>query len=640
MFESVPTVRHFRLVSLAVICAFSFIAGCGSGDTKPDTGKLAESPGSKSNTLAAAEQCRNKLAAAISRLSAERFSSAVDAERSVSGLNSWVASCSAAEFSEAVLDEQSLELLNDNPRVTAQRFTGSDGYYIRDCLLLRDLSDEIVSTVEVDDAGQGRELARVIALFDWVNRHVSLKSSEEDDLPYSLLDVMLLGKGTPEYRGWLFAELLRQQQVDAVWVQTDAEPGGSETSSPDEADGDAEAADTASAAETEAEAEPKTEKKDASESLLDTSKSVLVVLHDGGGWVFDCHAGVPVPVGGKFDPSSPRPATLESLLQHSRWKVATVQLIAQASTFAPRMLILQDELASDDAAILYEELSGGSSDIRPLLQRVVDASDGAWEMSEISVWPFPEQVSVASHALSESQQSQLDQAMKFFDAPFERSIVEVGGGELFSDETDALTEQERAALSDEERKALVQSRMRANFERLNAATATSEDRFGKASKKLLKARLQQISGDISTDVIQQLQQVRIASMETAIRVDVPESYQAEYKLGAQILLPLPEMIRAVNESSKGNSMYWAALCQIERGEFGPAVITLSNYRRQHPDGHWIYPSMINEALGHLARNRTSKAVEVLKLADQPDNPEQLRVRLLLDALQGRDETAG
>lgn len=617
-------------------CLFAFAtlivaAGCSSDSPKPET----EGASSKSNStsLSDADQCRRKLSAAMNRLSAERVATKTDADRGVSGLNSWVASCSAEEITEAKLDESAMTMLNDNPRVTAQRFTGSDGFYVRDCLLLRDLSNEIISNIEFDQEDSSREEARVVAIFQWINRHVSLKEKEADALPFNLFDILMLGKATNEHRAWLFAELLRQQQIDAVWVTTSAAARTSETAATDDKANAAEDEAEPSGGQTTDDEAKATEAKIAeadddsiTSRLLNHSNAMVVVFHENGAWLFDCEAGIPVPKGSELNPIAPHPAGLKTLLEHSRWTSAKVQLIAQASTFAPRMLILQDNLASSDAAVLYEELNGSASDIRPLLQRIEEGSQGAWPASTISVWPFPEEMTVASHALTEDQQQQFDQVMRFFDAPFERSVMNVSGGDFDTFDTDELT--------DEQKKELAEQKMIQNFERLmDPETATSEDRFGKPSKKLLKARVQQISGDVSTSVIQQLQQVRIAGMENGVRVAVPKNYQKELGLPPIIVLPLPSLIKAVNESSTGNSIYWAALCQFERGEVGSALITLGSYRRRLPEGQWQYPSMINEAMGHLIRENTARAIKTLKLADQPDNPERLRVQLLLQALQ-------
>ncbi|MEP3482041.1 MAG: transglutaminase domain-containing protein [Fuerstiella sp.] len=599
----------------------------------------------------------------MNRLSAERVSTQTDADRGVSALNSWVASCGAEQITDVQLDESAMIMLNNNPRVTAQRFTGSDGFYVRDCLLLRDLSNKIVSSIEFDQENSSREAARVIAIFQWVHRHVSLTEAESNSLPLNVFDILMLGKATAEHRAWLFAELLRQQQIDAVWVTTSAAARDSQPESIDQnadatEDDNSESAaaeetvaqDTAAqktdiantdasvtadeSAPSEAPA-PATAAKEAdtgsiASRLLDSSNAMVVVLHENGAWLFDCQAGIPVPSGAKLNPIHPSPAGLDVLLAHSRWKSANVQLIAQAATFAPRMLILQDNLASSDAAVLYEELNGSASDIRPLLQRIEEGSQGAWSADQITMWPFPEEMTVASHALTEDQQQTYDQVMRFFDAPFERSVMKVSGGNLDTLDTDELT--------DEQKKILAEDKMRQNFESLmDQDTATSEDRFGKPSKKLLQARIQQISGSTDTTIIQQLQQVRIAGMENGVKVAVPKIYQEEAGYPPIIVLPLPSLIKAVNESSTGNSIYWAALCQFERGEIGSAIITLASYRRRQPDGQWQYPSLINEAMGQLIRNNKDRAIKALQQADQPDNPERLRAQLLLQALQTQNK---
>lgn len=638
MVHSSSSIRRHCVLAFV---AFMVAAGCTPNSPKPKTEK-ADSK-SKGTSLADAEQSRRKLSAAMSRLSAERVSNQTDADRGVSGLNSWLASYDTEATTNTQLDESAMTMLNNNPRVTAQRFTGSDGFYVRDCLLLRDLSNKIVSSIEFNQKDTSREAARVIAIFQWIHRHVSLTEAEANSLPLNVFDILMLGKATAEHRAWLFAELLRQQQIDAVWVTTSAPTGSSTPASTDKKsdaaednnkdsnnkDAEDESTPSESPAEKGADTKPKAKKADTdsiASRLLDNSNALVVVFHESGAWLFDCEAGIPVPSGDTVNPIDPRPAELDMLLPHPRWKSANVQLIAQAGTFAPRMLILQDNLASSDAAVLYEELNGSASDIRPLLQRIEEGSQGAWPADQITVWPFPEEMTVASHAFTEDQQQKYDQVMRFFDAPFERSVMSVGENDLGTFDTGELT--------DDQKKMFAEEKMRQNFERLmDQDTATSEDRFGKPSKKLLKARIQQISGSTDTTVIQKLQQVRLAGMEQGVKVAVPKIYQDEAGYPPIILLPLPSLIKAVNESSTGNSIYWAALCQFERGEVGSAIITLANYRRRQSDGQWKYPSLINEAMGQLMRKNKDRAIKALLLADQPDNPERLRVQLLLQALQ-------
>lgn len=574
-------------------------AGC-SSDSAESKSKTQKA---KSSSVTDAEQCRQKLAVAMSRLSADRMATAVDADRGVAALNAWVSRCGSSEITTVELDAAAMKMLNENPRVTAQRFTDSDGFYVRDCLLLRDLSNEIISRIKIDHNGSNREEVRVMAIFQWVTRHISLAPKTDNDLPLNLYDTLMLGKGSPEHRAWLFAELLRQQQVDAVWVTPSENSDGRDSDGPDSDETESIAAE-----------------------LMNQSNAMVVVLQGDQTWVFDCEAGIPLPAADGLDLLNPSSASLKTLIEHDRWKSAKVQLIAQANTFAPRMLILQDNLASSDAAILYEELNGSASQIRPILQRISDGSKGAWVAADLTVWPFPEVTSIASRSLPEDKQQQLTAMMQFFDAPFERSVKSLGGGDL-----DTFGPQE---LTEKQKKELAEQRLKENFERLmDNETATSEDKFGKPSKKLLMARVRQISGDLTTPVIRQLQQVRIAGIETGVQIAVPEIYQKELQLPPTISIPMPSLIKAINESSTGNSSYWAGLCQFERGEVGAALITLGSYRRRLPKGEWVYPSLINEAIGHLIRDNQERAIKALTLADQPDNPERLRVQLMQRALQ-------
>ena len=98
-------------------------------------------------------------------------------------------------------------------------------------------------------------------------------------------------------------------------------------------------------------------------------------------------------------------------------------------------------------------------------------------------------------------------------------------------------------------------------------------------------------------------------------------------------IDFPKIIREVNLSSTGDSLYWTAMCQIDRKEFGAAIITLMNYRRQYPDGKWKYPSMMNQAVALLGQKRTEDAKTILAEADVEQNPERWAVRRMLQQLQ-------
>ncbi|MEZ6126424.1 MAG: hypothetical protein R3C49_25150 [Planctomycetaceae bacterium] len=424
----------------------------------------------------------------------------------------------------------------------------------------------------------------MMTLFDWVIQTVALLPADVRRPPMGLFEVMLSGRGTANDRAWVFAEALRQEQLDGVIIATKAEPAE---------DGNSQ----------------------------DLAPWLFAALTSDGVLLFDMTIGLPVTADGKADLLKPTAGDLAVLKDHERWKDSTVQPIAQAAAFAPRMMILQDQLAADDAAVLFEELTGGVSRIRPIVDRILDAGKGFWTRDDISVWPYPEQQVVASSALSEQQQQELANLLRPFDAPFERPVLDPpSAGELTS-----VPEE----LGAEERQQLAQNRIIQQFERMNQS---SEAMFGKPSRRLLKARIEQLLGHTDTGVIQQLQQIRIAGMQEFIRIAIPQQLQESQGYPPVINIPLPAFIREVNESSTGNSLYWTGLCQLDRGEAGAAITTLRNYRRNYPEGRWRFAAMFVEGMASLREGRRDAAIEALKEADSEGNPERRRAQVMLKSL--------
>lgn len=579
------SVRSARWLPFNVLTAVTLWCVIGCRNETVDVAEQQAGPAASVNQETTGEKCRKKLAAAIRRLNPESLALQASPERSINGLNAWIASCAADQLDALQVGEETLGLLDSNARVTAGRFTANDASYIRDCLLLRDLTTALWARVLPEEGGVGNDAARVLQMFDWLVRNVSLLPAEDDRVTVGLFDILLTGRGTPEDRAWIFVEALRQQQIHNCFiVRTDAAAAN---------DG----------------------------SLLDTAEWLVAVVLENGSMLFDPVAGVPVPAEGRINLKSPAPIGLAQLKQHSRWTSSSVQIVAQASAFAPRMLVLQNLLAAEDSAVFYEELSGGVSQITPLIDLVVLAGDGLWTRESVSVWNYPEQQVVASSSLNEQDQQSYTQMMRPFDAPFERKVLE---NESIAELTTVPEE-----LPEEERRRLTEQRLMENFMKMNQS---SEDMFGRPSQRLLKTRILQIMGRTDTTVIQQLQQIRIAGMQEVIRIAVPGELQQQQGWPPVMTIPFPELIREVNLSSTGDSLYWTAMCQIDRGEVGAAIITLMNYRRQYPDARWKYPSLMNQAFALLVQDRTDDALAALTEADQADNPERLRVQMMIRSL--------
>ncbi|MCR9198616.1 MAG: tetratricopeptide repeat protein [Planctomycetaceae bacterium] len=551
-------------------------SGCSSEKPAEDQPNTTEKTGETDG-----ERCRKKLAAAIQRVQPGNLMLQDKPERAINGLNAWIASCAKQELEELTVPAEVITLTGESARVSARRFTVNDAAYIRDCLLLRDLTDAICRRVESEKMGTAAasDEDRVLGIYQWLVRNVSLLNDSSQRLPLSLFDVAMTGRGTAEDRAWIFAECLRQQQIDAVLLQTDAAPGES--------------------------------------GSLEQSRWLIAVLLDDRSLVFDPALGVPV----RAEMTSENSPILDlvTVTQHERWKSATVSVIAQLAAFAPRMLVLQEQLAAEDSAVLYEELTGGLSEILPLTERIATGSGKVFSVDQVAIWDYPEAQVVAANSLSESDRLEYSLMMRPFGGPYEREEFEPESMEELTTVPEELTK--------EERDALVQNRLMKNFEQV---FRTSDDRFGKPSQGLRKARLRQLRGEDDTTVIQGFQQVRIASMETELRIRVPEQVQREFGYPPVITIPFPDIVKEVNQSTTGDSLYWSAMCQMDRGEFGTANITFMNYRRQYPDNaKWTYASLINQGRCLIQQGRTEDAVKYLKMADVEKNPERGLVTLLL-----------
>jgi len=129
-------------------------------------------------------------------------------------------------------------------------------------------------------------------------------------------------------------------------------------------------------------------------------------------------------------------------------------------------------------------------------------------------------------------------------------------------------------------------------------------------------------------MIQDLQQIRIASLQEKIELEIP----IDEKKAMVVPFKLPETILNVQRSAVGDTLYWTSMSQMSRNDMGAAVATLRNYRRQYPDEKMFYPAMTIEAEALLQLGDAKTAAAVLKEADVEQNPERLRVQWMLARL--------
>lgn len=564
----------------ALTCGFS-IAGCGGTTTPgPDQSKKAEA-----DQLSEQERCEKKLATAVSRMEPQAMATITRPETIVGGLNDWLTTCVPENEREAAVSEQNKAFLSPAiQRLAASaRFTESDSNYVRDCLLLKGLATATWKHADTAAAtGFASDTERVVSAFDELMRTVALIPSSENRVPIGLYEVLVTGRGRTEDRIWIFAEVLRQQQLDAVLLETDAAP------------------------------------IEGSSAIIDVADRIVAVFADNGVLLFDPLRGTAIPTADEVGVRVRKPAGLDVLTASDRWKGCRVSVIAQPAAFSPRMSLLQRNLNADSAAVLYEEMAGGNSEIQPLIERVISGSGNTWTKDQITLWSYPEQTVMSAIALSEEQKQQYKQLMRSFDSPFERDPLK----------SDKLVNDPGFLEENQPEEVLMARRIAVLEERLQKMTESSEEMFGKPSRRLLKARIEQIMGAADVGMIQQLQQVRLASMQETIEVEIKVS---DKKI-APVPVPLPEAIRAVHRGATGDTLYWTALCQVSRGDAGAAITTLRNYRRQYPEDKWNFPSMVVEALLLMDAGDVAPAKELLQQADQESNPERIRVQWILSRM--------
>lgn len=573
----------FSGVLFLLFSSVSFV-GCGRSTSEKPT--VDTSAKARENV---ADECRRKLNSVIGRLQPNSMATQQRKDAIAGSLNSWMSSCVPEEDRSLTMSAANNALLSPVAQRAASlsRFSEADTNYIRDCLLLSQLTEALWKQADSESDSQiSTDLDRVMHTFRHVIRNISPLGLSESRIPLGLYEVLLTGRGSTDDRIWILAEMLRQRQIDSLILKA-AAPGDPNSS-----------------------------------NLVDAVDTLLVIIVQDKAFLFDPVRGTAIP--SSDDKSIPvtQPAEISLIAEDARWKSATPYIVANPSAFAPRMFLLQQRMEAQDAATLYEELAGGTSEIRPLIERLSSAIGNAWPADRFKVWEFPEQQIAAATALTEKQKEDYALLLRPLDSPFERESINVG--DALDDPTVNYDE-----LSDEER---AQRRIAALEKRWSDAGPTSGELFGKASKRLLFTRIEQIRGNSDVGMIQDLQQIRQASMQKMIQVEMP----VNGKQVVMIALELPEMIKTVQKNALGDTLYWTSMLQASRNDIGAAISTLRNYRIQYPDGPFAFASLMNEAEALMSHGNSEGALAALQQADVETNPEQTRAQWLLKRLQAAE----
>ena len=296
--------------------------------------------------------------------------------------------------------------------------------HIRDSWLVKDLGTAAVKAEPTD-------LERAVALFDLAVRTVSLNNAGDPELPQTVYDILVIGRGTAEDRAWLFGELLRQAGMDAVIVRpnagadTTAKTSRCKTPAAKAADSktaDAKAAPTAN--KTPSGAEP---------------RWLVGALVDKQVYLFDPTLGWPIPSPDDkgITPTVRQPATLAQAAAHdellrkldvspekkyplkaSDLKSMKVEIITSGRYSEPRIKRIESFLAGSRSVVVYTPLADVGA--RPgLRSRVENGGAGSWKKEDVSVWDYPDRQLAAVHHLGDQTKIVHDAFWLPFEGPVE-----------------------------------------------------------------------------------------------------------------------------------------------------------------------------------------------------------------------------
>ncbi len=235
-------------------------------------------------------------------------------------------------------------------------FTQEDAKHVRTSMLMKDIVDHVAKGVD-------GELNRAQVAFDYVSRNVQLVSDEKA-LPLSPYEIMVFGQGTAADRAWIFAELLRQLNQDAVIVK------------PDSGDSSESAAWFVGAV--------------ANEKI----------------YLYDPLRSTPVPTNLQAKVEDILPATLDDLAKPAVFERLTggekttlspqlfakvrLELIGSSFLWSPRMANLQGQLTGNDAVVISQKLAGKPKDSASILNRLLSLPHSRWNPNQVRLWSHPE----------------------------------------------------------------------------------------------------------------------------------------------------------------------------------------------------------------------------------------------------------
>jgi hypothetical protein len=630
------TVAAGRGPRFASVCAAPalalLLAGCPSqsstSSTKPDP-----KAGAKATALATAAEnrCTQLLMSGLEMLKPGNMGISAQEQQVVDALNNWAGECGNSTASPA----------NDPPAAkgatptatakgagvsasgagasttSASGGASADAFadlydlgdieHIRDSWLVKDLGTAAVKAEPTD-------LERAVALFDLAVRTVSLNNAGDPELPQTIYDILVIGRGTAEDRAWLFGELLRQAGIDAVIVRPNAAAApAAQTPAAKAADSKTADAKTGpTATKTASGAEP---------------RWLVGALVDKQVYLFDPTLGWPIPSPDDkgITPTVRQPATLAQAAAHdellrkldvspekkyplkaSDLKSVKVEIITSGRYSEPRIKRIETFLAGSRSVVVYTPLADVGA--RPgLRSRVESGGAGGWKKEDVSVWDYPDRQLAAVHHLGDQTKIVHDAFWLPFEGPVEfefdaktmqfkiaqgTTITSLKGGKPARPQAGAIP-----APGEENNRVEVRHDSRVQ---LKARIAQLQGDFPQAIRKYLTVQLDELPDKL---VLPEDIQERAKSLPPDKRPKGP------------LAIETPKREWFMNFRAAEDAKFWMGVCQLEQHEMSAAEETFEAYIRRYSQGGvgtWIMQAAYLRSLALAEMKKFALAVQAAR----------------------------
>ncbi|WP_339731512.1 hypothetical protein [uncultured Gimesia sp.] len=366
----------FRLSILLGVCLLGLllaIPACTKTAAPPAQNANSEEGSQKSESESGNPDCNSYIDNAMSMLEPGRLGISSTLESAVGLLNEWTFNCGNFDSKPPVLTDSQKPFFKKYlseaqlAKMDLTRFTKLDGKFIRDSQLFNGMMNAAIE-------GQKNDRERATAAFYYCMDNLALVPYEQNVLPLSPYELCILGIGSPEQRGWVYIDVMRQLRIDAVLLRP-AKPA--------------------------------------------PFKLLVGVLLDEGVYLFDPVLGLPIPA--KAQPADAiliqNAASLADVYQNpeiltdfygeeaknrfsaEELKSAEVVIMGRSSEWSARMRRLEDSLSRKQSFVLFRNLDEFEGD-PGFISHIQTIGKGILKDATIQVSEYPDSQLNASEAVT------------------------------------------------------------------------------------------------------------------------------------------------------------------------------------------------------------------------------------------------